>query len=183
MLFRSLTFTKKSAKEMKERIVSTLENLEDKEAELNALCETLNLKKEEILEKNSSILESFNHSSISIETIDAFISKILRKFSLHCSLMPDFGVVSSLGELQSGFFTQLIKEKLLCDFVKFCIRSGKKDSDMLEFFNQLWQKKSEFEKCELEHLSKVDDDEVFEKLLDRSEERRVGKEGVIRFRC
>lgn len=161
----ALTFTKKSANEMKERIISTLQNLHEKEAELNVLCETLGISKEEIFAKKSAILQSFNQSSISIETIDAFISRVLRKFSLHCSLMPDFSVVASLGELESSFFAQIIKENLLGEFIKFCIQSGKKDSDMLRFFGLLWQKRAEFEKCEIVEHSWVGDEEIFEALL------------------
>ena len=62
----ALTFTKKSANEMKERIISTLQNLHEKEAELNVLFETLGISKEEIFAKKSAILQSFNQSSISI---------------------------------------------------------------------------------------------------------------------
>ncbi|MGE4419450.1 MAG: RecB-like helicase [Sulfurimonas sp.] len=112
----ALTFTNKAANEMQERIVSTLEELEHR-GELDEIAKVTELSREYLLENRQRILGEFLNSHTKIMTIDSFFTKILRKFSLYASLMPDFSTFSSQHEL-----------KLLSRFLKEVSVAGKKET-------------------------------------------------------
>ncbi len=111
----ALTFTNKAANEMQERIVSTLEELENR-GELDEIVKVTELSSEYLLANRGSVLGEFLNSHTKIMTIDSFFTQILRKFSLYASLMPDFSTFSSQHEL-----------KLLSRFLKEVSVAGKKD--------------------------------------------------------
>ena len=90
----ALTFTNKAANEMQERIVSTLEELEDR-GELDEIVKVTELSREFLLENRGRVLGEFLNSHTKIMTIDSFFTQILRKFSLYASLMTDFSTFSS----------------------------------------------------------------------------------------
>lgn len=112
----ALTFTNKAANEMQERIVSTLEELEHR-GELDEIVKVTELSREYLLKNRQRILDEFLNSHTKIMTIDSFFTKILRKFSLYASLMPDFSTFSSQHEL-----------KLLSRFLKEVSVAGKKET-------------------------------------------------------
>jgi len=112
----ALTFTNKAANEMQERIIATLEELEHR-GELDEIAKVTELSREYLLAKRKRVLDEFLNSSTKIMTIDSFFTKILRKFSLYASLMPDFSTFSSQHEL-----------KLLSRFLKEVSVAGKKES-------------------------------------------------------
>ena len=112
----ALTFTNKAAREMQERVVETLEELESR-GELDEIVKVTQLKKGDILLNRSKILEQFLNANSKIMTIDSFFTQILRKFSLYASLMPDFSTSASQHEI-----------KLLSRFLKEVSVAGKKDT-------------------------------------------------------
>ncbi len=112
----ALTFTNKAAYEMQERIVLTLEELENR-GELDEIVQVTGLSKEELLQNRQKILDAFLNANTKIMTIDKFFTQILRKFSLYASLMPDFSTMSSQHEL-----------KLLSRFLKEVSVAGKKET-------------------------------------------------------
>ncbi len=112
----ALTFTNKAAYEMQERIVLTLEELESR-GEIDVISEVTGFSKDYLLENRQQILDKFLSSSTKIMTIDKFFAKILRKFSLYASLMPDFSTFSSQHEL-----------KLLSRFLKEVSVAGRRDT-------------------------------------------------------
>ncbi len=112
----ALTFTNKAANEMQERIVQTLEELENR-GELDEIAKVTELSREFLLENRIKVLNEFLNSHTKIMTIDSFFTQILRKFSLYASLMPDFSTFSSQHEL-----------KLLSRFLKEVSTAGKKET-------------------------------------------------------
>ncbi len=94
----ALTFTNKAANEMQDRIITTLEELPGKEAELATIAKLCDMSQDELLKRRTQVLKHFLQSSTKIMTIDSFFAKILRKFSLYVSLMPDFTTVSAQHE-------------------------------------------------------------------------------------
>ncbi len=112
----ALTFTNKAANEMQERVVLTLEELENR-GELDEIAKVTEFSREYLLENRKRVLMEFLSSNTKIMTIDKFFTQILRKFSLYASLMPDFTTMSSQHEL-----------KLLSRFLKEVSVAGKKDT-------------------------------------------------------
>jgi len=97
----ALTFTKKAANEMKERIISTFLNLHTKEKkdELDKVCKELGLSLDEAIKRRDERLGVFLQSELKIYTFDAFFSGILKKFSQNLGLSPDYSVQDSLQDL------------------------------------------------------------------------------------
>ncbi|MDT8338116.1 MAG: RecB-like helicase [Sulfurimonas sp.] len=112
----ALTFTNKAANEMQERIVQTLEELDSRD-ELYEIAKVTELSLEYLLANRNRVLEEFLNAHTKIMTIDSFFTKILRKFSLYASLMPDFSTFGSQHEL-----------KLLMRFLKEVSVAGKKET-------------------------------------------------------
>ncbi|NCB55770.1 MAG: RecB-like helicase, partial [Epsilonproteobacteria bacterium] len=87
----ALTFTNKSAAEMKTRIFETLKHLESKD-ELEAIATQTGKSKEVLLEEKERVMQTLLQADIKISTLDSFFSLILRHFALHVGLQPDFKV-------------------------------------------------------------------------------------------
>ncbi|MEA1982324.1 MAG: RecB-like helicase, partial [Campylobacterota bacterium] len=111
----ALTFTNKAAREMSERIIETLEELENR-GELQEIAKVTEFSAQYLLEHRDEVLRSFLNANTKIMTIDSFFTQILRKFSLYASLMPDFSTFSAQHE-----------QKLLSRFLKEVSVAGKRD--------------------------------------------------------
>ncbi|GHV59876.1 hypothetical protein FACS1894103_4190 [Campylobacterota bacterium] len=83
-----LTFTKKAAKEMQERIVTLLEKLSagDATKQLSAIAEMLAISEATLAAKLPEVTNRFLRARCQIMTIDAFFNHILRQFSLNIGL-------------------------------------------------------------------------------------------------
>ncbi len=143
----ALTFTKKAANEMKERIFKTLEELENKD-ELKSISELCKKEQAWILKQKAKVQKSFLDSHLHIETIDAFLSKILRKFSLHLGIMSDFSTTDSSheGKLRDLFIKQAFSDKLSKNaLLDFMTNEDKKMPNLFELFNSLYEKSKELD--------------------------------------
>ena len=126
----ALTFTKKAASEMSERIISTFLNLERKSAELEALCDMLGVSEDEILARRDKVKEEFLQSSLKITTFDAFFNTILRGFSLNLGISPDFKNASDLTALsQKEFVKSVAKNPALLDALARYIAESQKSKN------------------------------------------------------
>ncbi|MFV0480865.1 MAG: RecB-like helicase [Campylobacteraceae bacterium] len=158
----ALTFTKKAANEMKSRVFETLQNLENKEAELKELCKLLETNKEEILEKRDAVLKNFLEANIKISTIDSFFGLILRKFSLHLGLLPDFTNTerSSEKRLKRAFIKNAKRKDAYNSLVHFANFGKKSLNDFFAFFELLYEKDSEIENFSYERILYPNESEV-----------------------
>ena len=143
----ALTFTNKAANEMYERIVATLQKLEEKD-ELYEIVQNTSLTKEEILAKKSSVLQSFLKSRAKIITIDSFLASILRKFSLYVGVMPDFKTVTSL---QNSLFMERFLGELEVDgkqkeLIALAIETQQRIGNIFALLEEFYKKLKELEK-------------------------------------
>lgn len=147
----ALTFTNKSAAEMKTRIFETLKHLETKE-ELDAICTQTGMSKEAILRDKVLVMQRLQHADIKISTLDSFFSLILRHFALHVGLQPDFKVGQNglKNELVERFIKGCKRKNLYNALISFSINEDKKLGDIFTLLDTLYQKKSELDSSALE---------------------------------
>jgi exodeoxyribonuclease V beta subunit len=145
----ALTFTNKAAREMQERVIETLEELQHR-GELDEILKVTQLSKEYILSNRKTVLEQFLNANSKIMTIDSFFTQILRKFSLYVSLMPDFSTSASQHEIKlllrflKGVSVENEKETL----ITLSLESNKRFGDIFTLLDQFYIKKQE-----LRHLN------------------------------
>lgn len=139
----TLTFTNKAANEMLERISGLLKNLHDKDTELDIISKLTNLGKEDILKKQPFIYQNFLKANLNISTIDKFNAGILRSFSLHQGLMPDFKVGQTVDEHRflTLFIQSIIKNNLYSELIEFSVYEQKRLVQIFGFLNTLNQKR------------------------------------------
>lgn len=140
----ALTFTNKAANEMQERIILTLQELENRD-ELQEIILVTGLAKEDILKEREKVLYQFLSANTKIMTIDSFFTKILRKFSLYSSLMPDFTTMSAQHEMK--LLEHFLKEVDVAGATKLLmslsLSSKKRLFDLFALLHQFYEKKHE----------------------------------------
>jgi exodeoxyribonuclease V beta subunit len=145
----ALTFTNKAAREMQDRVVSTLEELKNR-GELDEIIKVTELSREAILNNRQKILDEFLNSNTKIMTIDKFFTQILRKFSLYASLMPDFSTFASQHELK--LLSRFLKEVSVAGekdtLITLSLQSNKRVENIFNLLDEFYIKKQE-----LSHLN------------------------------
>ncbi len=140
----ALTFTNKAANEMQERIIETLKYLEER-GELQVISDVTGMSDSQLLSLRKKVLDRFLNADAKVMTIDKFFSKILRKFSLHAGLMPDFSTYESQHEIKvMSRFLSLVdvqgKEEAL---ITLSLSASKRLSDIFSLLDELYAKSKE----------------------------------------
>lgn len=145
----ALTFTNKAANEMSARISTVLKelHLESRKAELSEIAKTIEVDEETLLVMRESIMHNFLAADIKISTIDKFFAQILRKFSLHLGLMPDFTVDEKNDEdkFLKRFLSLVKKEGKYKELIRFSAHESKKLQSIFSFLERLYEKDGELE--------------------------------------
>ena len=140
----ALTFTNKAAREMSERIVETLEELESR-GELDEIAKVTEISKETLLKERHTILQHFLNANTKIMTIDSFFTQILRKFSLYASLMPDFSTFAAQHEQK--LLERFLKEVSVAHkrdlLINLSLESKKRVSDIFTLLDAFYSRKEE----------------------------------------
>ncbi len=145
----ALTFTNKAANEMQERIIETLKHLEER-GELQVISEVTGIDETALLLERKNVLERFLNADAKVMTIDKFFSKILRKFSLHAGLMPDFSTFESQHEIKvmARFLSLVDVEGKVEALITLSLQASKRLSDIFSLLDELYAKSKE-----LSHLT------------------------------
>jgi ATP-dependent exoDNAse (exonuclease V) beta subunit len=140
----ALTFTNKAANEMQERILNTLIDLENK-GELGEIAKVLECSSEELLARRPEVLKALLKADTKVMTLDKFFAKILRKFSLHAGLMPNFSTFESQHELKvmARFLTLVNAQGKDDALIKLSLLASKRLADIFTLLDELYAKKNE----------------------------------------
>jgi exodeoxyribonuclease V beta subunit len=143
----TLTFTNKAANEMSARISTVLKelHLQKRAAELAEIASVLEVDERDLLAKREQILHHFLTADIKISTIDKFFAQILRKFSLHLGLMPDFTIDEKMDEAKFLLrFLSLVKQEgKYKELISFSAHESKKLQSIFVFLERLYEKDGE----------------------------------------
>lgn len=136
----ALTFTKKAASEMSVRIVNTFLNLQNKDAELNALCQMLNTTKDDVLLKRDRVRSEFLDSNLKVMTFDSFFGLILRCFALNLGLSPDYEIKNSDENLiRQKFIDKVSNFGLLNSLANYIVAFSKGQNDFFSTILALYE--------------------------------------------
>lgn len=140
----ALTFTNKAANEMKHRITDTFCNLDSSkcDGERNAICELLDISKEEVLALRDKFMADFLASELKISTFDSFFATILRQFSLNLGLMPDFNSLNDNSiDVKNEFKRLLDSNSMMSKVAKYLYYTNSKENTLFEKLALLSQTK------------------------------------------
>ncbi len=152
----AITFTNNSASEMKQRILTYLKYtiLNVDKDEVRELREVLSLDEETLRERAVFRLNEIldNYSDFQVQTIDSFITRLLRVSALELGFSPDFQIVFDSREILGDAFEVLArdlsmnveKRQLLEQLVDLVAENQERDSKFLwDPFHKLTREVSE----------------------------------------
>ena len=142
----ALTFTNKAANEMLERMIQTLEHLEER-GELAVIAQVCGMEEKDILARREAVLRRFLRSDIQISTIDKFFGRILRKFALNAGIMPTFKTTQNHHEVKllERFLNEVEVAGESGALVRLSQLSDKRLSDLFVLLSQLYGKHKEID--------------------------------------
>lgn len=134
----ALTFTKKAAGEMHERITKALEEIakeKEKSIYFIKLQEQYHLNKESLLSQTQKIYEDFLSSAPKITTIDAFFNSIVKKFCWYVGLSNHYEIKAQDTEKIDETFLNLLSQTTYEALLRFYTMQKRNSFDFLNMMS------------------------------------------------
>ncbi len=150
----TLTFTNKAAGEMQTRISDVLAqlHLKTRANERREIARTLEISEDEIIRRREAIYQTYLKSDLRISTIDKFFAQVLRLFSQHLGLMPDFTIDELTDEQRFllRFLRNVKRADAYKDLVLFAAQESKKLGDIFTLLKNLYSKDAELHEVDFD---------------------------------
>ncbi|MCI4399856.1 MAG: RecB-like helicase [Campylobacteraceae bacterium] len=149
----AVTFTKKAAKEMRERIAGTLMRLESGEiGEGDPLFVSIKeIYEGDIRLKAKQLLSKYLDSNNKISTIDSFVHQILRKFCFYASVRHDFDLFTLDNDELKSRFLELLRNEDKIRLADYLYSKGDTIDRLLALFAALYEEESDLEAIKKEY--------------------------------
>ncbi len=149
----AVTFTKKAAKEMRERIASALMKLGSGEiGESDPLFASIKeIYDGDVKLKAKQLLSKYLASNNKISTIDSFVHQILRKFCFYASVRHDFDLFTLDNDELKNRFLELLRDEDKIRLADYLYSKGDTIDRLLALFAALYEEESDLEKIKKEY--------------------------------
>lgn len=130
----TLTFTKKAAKEMEERIVKSIQEIYQRKNDREYIkkLEFISINDlEGIEQKITKIYYEFLREDLKITTIDSFFQRILKSFCWYVGVENNFEIQNEDFEVITEIFLELLSDEAFERIVVFCVQGRKNINSVL----------------------------------------------------
>ncbi len=157
-----LTFTNKSANDMRQKIAGYIANLAHDDDFVSTIQTHIDMPAEKIKARQPQIYSDFLHSFSSIMTIDKFFGNVFRQFAGYLNIDDSYHIANADKEKLGFEFLQTLHKAQLDSLVQLCLKTNKSYASVLELFEKIQDnsQKLNFAKISLADFDIAKDDVI-----------------------
>ncbi len=138
-----LTFTNKSANDMKQKISHFIDSLGDDKKFLQTIQSQIDISLSQIDEKKQQLKTNFLNTTNSIMTIDKFLNLVLKQFSWYLDINENYKIGKNDIDKIGFEFLKTLDKKQFADILQLCNKSSKNFEAILNIFKLIQESSQE----------------------------------------